>query len=77
LEILKNSNSLLPPAILASTLLALIFPPSLTWFTTRYVYVPDELVDENNKMFYDYLHFRKIDLVRGFASMKEQSLALF
>ncbi|PNY10813.1 putative sodium/metabolite cotransporter BASS5 chloroplastic-like [Trifolium pratense] len=36
LEILKNSNSLLPPAILASTLLALIFPPSLTWFTTRY-----------------------------------------
>jgi hypothetical protein len=45
LEILKNSNSLLPPAILASTLLALIFPPSLTWFTTRYVYVPDELVD--------------------------------
>jgi hypothetical protein len=41
------------------------------------VYVPDELVDENIKMFYDYLHFGEIDLVRGFASMKEQSLALF
>ncbi|XP_058778242.1 probable sodium/metabolite cotransporter BASS5, chloroplastic isoform X1 [Vicia villosa] len=39
LEILKNSNSLLPPAVLASTLLALIYPPSLTWFTTRY-YAP-------------------------------------
>ncbi|KEH27447.1 putative Bile acid:sodium symporter/arsenical resistance protein Acr3 [Medicago truncatula] len=36
LDILKNSNSLLPPAIVSSTLLALIFPPSLTWFTTRY-----------------------------------------
>ncbi|XP_004511635.1 probable sodium/metabolite cotransporter BASS5, chloroplastic [Cicer arietinum] len=39
IAILKNSNSLLPPAIFASTLLALIFPPSLTWFTTRY-YAP-------------------------------------
>ncbi|XP_061357793.1 probable sodium/metabolite cotransporter BASS5, chloroplastic [Gastrolobium bilobum] len=39
LKILKQSNSFLPHAVLASTLLALIFPPSLTWFTSRY-YAP-------------------------------------
>ncbi|KAI4327051.1 hypothetical protein L6164_019554 [Bauhinia variegata] len=39
LEILKESNSLLPHVVLASTLLALIFPPSFTWFTSRY-YAP-------------------------------------
>ncbi|XP_057449890.1 probable sodium/metabolite cotransporter BASS5, chloroplastic isoform X2 [Lotus japonicus] len=39
LEILKQSNSFLPHVLIATTLLALIFPPSLTWFTTRY-YAP-------------------------------------
>ncbi|CAL0331679.1 unnamed protein product [Lupinus luteus] len=39
LEILKQSNTLLPHAVIASTLLALIFPPSFTWFTSRY-YAP-------------------------------------
>ncbi|KAK4843792.1 hypothetical protein QYF36_012690 [Acer negundo] len=38
-NILKQSNSLLPHVVLASTLLALVFPPSFTWFTTRY-YAP-------------------------------------
>ncbi|KAG8662160.1 hypothetical protein MANES_01G071200v8 [Manihot esculenta] len=39
LNILKQSNSLLPHAVLASTLLALVYPPSFTWFTSRY-YAP-------------------------------------
>lgn len=34
-DILKQSNSLLPHVVLASTLLALIFPPSFAWFTSR------------------------------------------
>ncbi|XP_050264937.1 probable sodium/metabolite cotransporter BASS6, chloroplastic isoform X3 [Quercus robur] len=38
-KILKESNSLLPHVVLASTLLALVYPPSFTWFTTRY-YAP-------------------------------------
>ena len=44
-EILKQSNSLLPHVVLASTLLALIYPPSFTWFTSRSVHVMDELAD--------------------------------
>ncbi|KHN42731.1 probable sodium/metabolite cotransporter BASS5, chloroplastic [Glycine soja] len=39
LEILKQSNSYLPHVLIASILLALIYPPSLTWFTSRY-YAP-------------------------------------
>ncbi|KAF3448434.1 hypothetical protein FNV43_RR09147 [Rhamnella rubrinervis] len=38
-NILKKSNSFLPHVVLASTLLALIYPPSFTWFTSRY-YAP-------------------------------------
>ncbi|KAF2298956.1 hypothetical protein GH714_029341 [Hevea brasiliensis] len=38
-DILKQSNSLLPHVVLASTMLALVYPPSFTWFTTRY-YAP-------------------------------------
>lgn len=38
-EILKQSNSILPHVVLASTLLALVYPPSFTWFTSRY-YAP-------------------------------------
>ncbi|KAJ4712894.1 putative Sodium-bile acid cotransporter [Melia azedarach] len=38
-NILKQSNSLLPHVVLASTLLALVYPPSFTWFTSRY-YAP-------------------------------------
>ncbi|KAH7514073.1 hypothetical protein FEM48_Zijuj11G0049800 [Ziziphus jujuba var. spinosa] len=38
-NVLKNANSFLPHVVLASTLLALIYPPSFTWFTTRY-YAP-------------------------------------
>ncbi|KAG7028355.1 putative sodium/metabolite cotransporter BASS6, chloroplastic, partial [Cucurbita argyrosperma subsp. argyrosperma] len=38
-KILKQSNSLLPHVVLASTLVALIFPPSFSWFTSRY-YAP-------------------------------------
>ncbi|KAL9328647.1 hypothetical protein ACSQ67_003650 [Phaseolus vulgaris] len=34
LEILKQSNSYLPHVLIASLLLALIYPPSLTWFTS-------------------------------------------
>lgn len=39
LEILKGSNSVLPQVVLASTILALVYPPSFTWFTSRY-YAP-------------------------------------
>ncbi|KAK4740835.1 hypothetical protein SAY87_024423 [Trapa incisa] len=39
LEILKEANSFLPHAVLASTLLAIFYPPSFTWFTNRY-YAP-------------------------------------
>ncbi|GMN32484.1 hypothetical protein TIFTF001_003693 [Ficus carica] len=39
LNILKKANSFLPHVVLASTLLALVYPPSFTWFTTRY-YAP-------------------------------------
>ncbi|KAK7309019.1 hypothetical protein RJT34_05426 [Clitoria ternatea] len=39
LEILKQSNSFLPHVLIATLLLALVYPPSLTWFTTRY-YAP-------------------------------------
>ncbi|XP_059442475.1 probable sodium/metabolite cotransporter BASS5, chloroplastic isoform X2 [Corylus avellana] len=38
-KILRESNSLLPHVVLGSTLLALVYPPSFTWFTTRY-YAP-------------------------------------
>ncbi|KAK4422747.1 putative sodium/metabolite cotransporter BASS5, chloroplastic [Sesamum alatum] len=39
LTILKGANSFLPQVVLASTILALIYPPSFTWFTNRY-YAP-------------------------------------
>ncbi|CAI9093853.1 OLC1v1029442C1 [Oldenlandia corymbosa var. corymbosa] len=39
LRILKGANSILPQVVLASTALALIYPPSFTWFTNRY-YAP-------------------------------------
>ncbi|XP_031391846.1 probable sodium/metabolite cotransporter BASS5, chloroplastic isoform X2 [Punica granatum] len=39
LKILKESNSFLPHVVLASTLLAIFYPPSFTWFTNRY-YAP-------------------------------------
>ncbi|KAL8539707.1 hypothetical protein ACS0TY_001353 [Phlomoides rotata] len=39
LTILKGANSILPQVVLASTILALVYPPSFTWFTTRY-YAP-------------------------------------
>ncbi|XP_048132133.1 probable sodium/metabolite cotransporter BASS6, chloroplastic isoform X3 [Rhodamnia argentea] len=39
IKILKESNSFLPHAVIASTLLALVYPPSFTWFTNRY-YAP-------------------------------------
>ncbi|KAL6182064.1 hypothetical protein ACLB2K_043487 [Fragaria x ananassa] len=35
LELLKKSSSFLPQVTIASTLLALVFPPSFTWFTNR------------------------------------------
>ncbi|XP_059661678.1 probable sodium/metabolite cotransporter BASS5, chloroplastic [Cornus florida] len=38
-KILKGANSVLPQVVLASTILALIYPPSFTWFTNRY-YAP-------------------------------------
>lgn len=38
-NILKSANSLIPHIVLASTVLALVYPPSFTWFTTRY-YAP-------------------------------------
>ncbi|URE35501.1 bile acid:sodium symporter [Musa troglodytarum] len=39
LKILKGANSIIPHVVLASTVLALVYPPSFTWFTTRY-YAP-------------------------------------
>ncbi|KAL6986112.1 putative sodium/metabolite cotransporter bass6, chloroplastic [Sarracenia purpurea var. burkii] len=39
LKILKGANSILPQVVLASTALALLYPPSFTWFTSRY-YAP-------------------------------------
>ncbi|XP_042428637.1 probable sodium/metabolite cotransporter BASS5, chloroplastic [Zingiber officinale] len=39
LEILKGANSIIPHIVLGSTVLALIYPPSFTWFTNRY-YAP-------------------------------------
>ncbi|XP_057811797.1 probable sodium/metabolite cotransporter BASS5, chloroplastic isoform X1 [Salvia miltiorrhiza] len=39
LSILKGANSFLPQVVLASTILALVYPPSFTWFTNRY-YAP-------------------------------------
>ncbi|KAK2989148.1 hypothetical protein RJ640_027222 [Escallonia rubra] len=39
LEVLKQANSILPQVVLGSTVLALIYPPSFTWFTSRY-YAP-------------------------------------
>lgn len=39
LDILKQANSFLPHVLIASILLAIIYPPSLTWFTSRY-YAP-------------------------------------
>ncbi|KAG8382340.1 hypothetical protein BUALT_Bualt05G0067200 [Buddleja alternifolia] len=39
MTILKGANSYLPQVVLASTILALIYPPSFTWFTNRY-YAP-------------------------------------
>ncbi|XP_014758840.1 probable sodium/metabolite cotransporter BASS5, chloroplastic isoform X2 [Brachypodium distachyon] len=39
LKILKSANSIIPHVVLGSTILALVYPPSFTWFTTRY-YAP-------------------------------------
>ncbi|KAM3276863.1 hypothetical protein ACQJBY_044956 [Aegilops geniculata] len=39
LKILKSANSVIPHVVLGSTILALLYPPSFTWFTTRY-YAP-------------------------------------
>ncbi|KAL6601736.1 hypothetical protein ACP70R_044956 [Stipagrostis hirtigluma subsp. patula] len=39
LKILKSANSIIPHIVLGSTILALVYPPSFTWFTTRY-YAP-------------------------------------
>ncbi|KAJ8460240.1 hypothetical protein OPV22_033166 [Ensete ventricosum] len=39
LKIFKGANSIIPHVVLASTVLALVYPPSFTWFTTRY-YAP-------------------------------------
>ncbi|KAL0329657.1 UNVERIFIED_CONTAM: putative sodium/metabolite cotransporter BASS6, chloroplastic [Sesamum radiatum] len=39
MTVLKGANSFLPQVVLASTVLALIYPPSFTWFTNRY-YAP-------------------------------------
>lgn len=39
LTILKGANSILPHVVIASTVLALVYPPSFTWFTNRY-YAP-------------------------------------
>nr|KAJ0201333.1 hypothetical protein LSAT_V11C600332400 [Lactuca sativa] len=38
-DVLKKANSILPQVVLASTILALVYPPSFTWFTSRY-YAP-------------------------------------
>ncbi|CAL5359944.1 unnamed protein product [Camellia sinensis] len=38
-KILKGANSILPQVVIASTVLALLYPPSFTWFTSRY-YAP-------------------------------------
>ncbi|KAH1267474.1 putative sodium/metabolite cotransporter BASS5, chloroplastic [Glycine max] len=43
LEILKQSNSYLPHVLIASILLALIYPPSLTWFTSSKMNQAQEL----------------------------------
>lgn len=39
MKILRSANSVLPHVVLGSTVLALAYPPSFTWFTTRY-YAP-------------------------------------
>ncbi|XP_052208903.1 probable sodium/metabolite cotransporter BASS5, chloroplastic isoform X2 [Diospyros lotus] len=39
LKILGGANAILPHVVLASTVLALLYPPSFTWFTSRY-YAP-------------------------------------
>lgn len=39
LTILQGANSVLPHVVIASTVLALVYPPSFTWFTNRY-YAP-------------------------------------
>ncbi|XP_010540192.1 PREDICTED: probable sodium/metabolite cotransporter BASS6, chloroplastic isoform X2 [Tarenaya hassleriana] len=38
-DVLKQANSILPHVVLGSTILALLYPPSFTWFTSRY-FVP-------------------------------------
>ncbi|CAH9137403.1 unnamed protein product [Cuscuta epithymum] len=37
--VLRDANSILPHVVLGSTILALVYPPSFTWFTSRY-YAP-------------------------------------
>ncbi|CAG7884308.1 unnamed protein product, partial [Brassica rapa] len=39
-ETLKKANSILPHVVLANTVLALLYLPSFTWFTSRLYYVP-------------------------------------
>ncbi|CAN6218419.1 unnamed protein product [Urochloa humidicola] len=38
-KILRSANTVIPHIVLGSTVLALVYPPSFTWFTTRY-YAP-------------------------------------
>ncbi|XP_019156520.1 PREDICTED: probable sodium/metabolite cotransporter BASS5, chloroplastic isoform X2 [Ipomoea nil] len=39
LTVLRGANAILPHVVLGSTILALVYPPSFTWFTSRY-YAP-------------------------------------
>ncbi|CAN6167698.1 unnamed protein product [Urochloa humidicola] len=39
MKILRSANTVIPHIVLGSTVLALVYPPSFTWFTTRY-YAP-------------------------------------
>lgn len=36
-DTMKKANSILPHVVLASTILALLYPPSFTWFTSRFL----------------------------------------
>lgn len=35
MDVLKKANTILPQVVIATTILALVYPPSFTWFTSR------------------------------------------
>uniref|UniRef100_N1QSW9 Uncharacterized protein n=1 Tax=Aegilops tauschii TaxID=37682 RepID=N1QSW9_AEGTA len=63
LKILKSANSIIPHVVLGSTILALLYPPSFTWFTTRNT--ETKWYQLNERTAQKHLNYLKLDLTNS------------